>query len=156
MMWIMMNTMQYAAHFSRQQVLGALCALALLVGVVIIAPGPVRADCADPTLAQGVTQDCLDALNPLKTDGDPLLADKLSTPGGIISQGLSFAFPFAGMALFGIIIWGGFEILAGARDDKSIQTGKNRIVAGVIGFLMLFSTFWVIQLMQAVFGFKIL
>jgi hypothetical protein len=96
-----------------------------------------------------ITNQDFDELNPLKIS-DP--ATTLTTPGGIISQVLEFAFPIAGFILFIMIVWGGFEMLMGATSKKT-DAGRQRVTAAVIGFFLLFISFWIIQIVdQALLG----
>ncbi len=81
---------------------------------------------------------------------------KFSTPRGIISYILPFLFTLAGLVLFVMILWGGFEMLAGAAEPKQQEAGKQRILAGVIGFLVIFASYWLAQLLQTIFGISIL
>ena len=105
--------------------------------------------------ANGVSQGCLDTFN--KTIfGNSTGKGDLSTPKGIISALLPYLFTFGGLILFVMIIWGGFEMLSGASDPKSQEAGKNRITAAVIGFLLLFASYWLAQIVQSVFGLSIL
>jgi Type IV secretion system pilin len=101
-----------------------------------------------------VTQDTLDAFNPLKTEGSEY-ADQLSTPRGIISRFFQFAFPIAGMILFVLLVWGGFSMMTGAASKKSIDSGKQIITAAIVGFLLLFISYWIAQILEAVFGIDI-
>ena len=101
-----------------------------------------------------VTNDVFDLLNPLKfTNSDQ--ADALSTPGGILSRVLFFAFPIAGLILFVMIVYGGFEMLSGATSKKSMDSGRQRITAAVGGFFMLFVSYWIMQIIERVFGVTI-
>ncbi|MFZ1721052.1 MAG: hypothetical protein WAU07_00950, partial [Microgenomates group bacterium] len=103
-------------------------------------------------------------LNPLEIGGGETIeenaasdfATDLSTPGGIVTRLLEFAFPLAGLILFLMIVWGGFEILTGAATKKSVDAGKQRITAALLGFLLLFATYWIGQLLEVVFGIVIL
>jgi hypothetical protein len=106
-----------------------------------------------------------DKVNPLKIGGGTdvvgqstasIVANDLNTPGKIISRALVFAFPIAGMILFLMIVWGGFEMLAGAAESKAQEAGKQRITAAVIGFLLLFASYWVAQLIQVLFKVQFL
>lgn len=101
-----------------------------------------------------VTDETLNNLNPLLIGGgDPTL----STPGGIISKALkSFIFPIAGAILFVILILGGFQMLAGANNSKSLEEGKQRITSAIIGFILLFAAYWITQLLELIFGIRIL
>lgn len=101
-----------------------------------------------------VTAETLDSLNPLRQEGN--LADELSTPTDIINRFLSYLFPIAGFILFLMIVWGGFEMMTGALNKKSVESGKQRVTAAVIGFMLLFASYWITQIIEAVFGIQIL
>lgn len=110
--------------------------------------------------AQGTQESAgsiFDQVDPLKQDGsDPELAEQLSTPGGIISRLMSFAFPLAGMILFVMILIGGFQMLAGGGEQKSMEAGRQRVTFAVIGFLLLFSSYWIAQILETLLNIKIL
>ena len=101
-----------------------------------------------------VTDDTLNELNPISVgggDGD------LSTPGGIISKALGgFIFPIAGIILFIQLLLGGFQMLTGATNSKSLDEGKQKITAAIMGFILLFAAYWIAQLLELIFGIRIL
>ncbi len=104
-----------------------------------------------------VTSETLNKLNPLIQEGDEELALELSTPGGIISRFLGvFAFPIAGLVLFVMLIWGGVEMMAGSATSKSVDAGKQRITTALIGFFLLFASYWIARILELMFGIKIL
>lgn len=103
---------------------------------------------------QPLTSDTLDELNPLKNNST--VADELSDPGKIISRVLVFAFPIAGIILFVMLTWAGFEIVAGAGSKKAQDAGKQRATAALIGFILLFASYWIAQIVEAVFNVTIL
>lgn len=82
-------------------------------------------------------------------------AEQLSTPGGIISELLRYLFPLAGLILFVMIVWGGFEMMTSSVSGKK-DAGRQRVTTAVIGFLLLFSIYWIGQLVQAIFGVNFL
>jgi hypothetical protein len=104
---------------------------------------------------EGPSNATFDSLNPLKTESSPH-ADQLSTPGGVVSRALEFILPMAGLILFVMLVWGGFEILASSATSKSVENGKKRITAALVGFLLLFSSYWIAQILQELFGIRIL
>ncbi len=106
-------------------------------------------------ITTGLTNETFDSLNPLKIGGSNV-ADDLSTPGGIVSRVLNFLFPLAGLILFALISWGGFEMLISATDQKGMEAGKNRVTAAIVGFILLFSSYWLAQIIEYVFKIKIL
>lgn len=77
------------------------------------------------------------------------------TPGGIISTAMPYVFGLAGTVLFVMIVWGALEIMLGATDAKKADSGKQRITAAIVGFLILFSAFWIGQIVQIIFGINI-
>lgn len=111
-------------------------------------PGDAFFDMVDP-LQHGGGETILD-------DRASPYANQLKSPGGIVSRLLDFAFPIAGLILFVMLVWAGFEILVGAPSKKSIDAGKQRATAAIIGFLLLFATYWIFQIIETVFGVKIL
>lgn len=101
-----------------------------------------------------VTGEVLDALNPLTIASG---SSDLSTPGGVISRALTgFIFPIAGLILFIQLLLGGFQMLTGAANSKSIDEGKGKITAAIIGFIILFAAYWIAQLLELIFGIRIL
>lgn len=76
-------------------------------------------------------------------------------PGEFITRLFPWLLTLAGMILFVMIVWGGFEIMMGANDPKSAENGKKRITSALIGFAILFAAFWIGQIMQVVFGINI-
>jgi len=100
-----------------------------------------------------VNQSTLNALNPLQASTK---AQQLSTPGGIISEFLKYAFPIAGFILFLMLIFGGFRMLTGATNSKSVEEGKGMITSAIFGFLLLFAAYWIVQLIELIFGINIL
>lgn len=97
----------------------------------------------------------LDALNPLLIENSAA-AEQLSKPAGIISRAMTYVFPIAGMGLFLILIYSGFEIMMAAAGKKSIDAGKQRATAAVVGFMLLFASYWIAQIIEIIFGIKIL
>ncbi len=111
-------------------------------------------DALEGSATEEVTLDKLNAVNPLLTKST--VGEAISTPGGLISRLLEFAIPLAGLLLFVMIVWGGFEILMGSTNKKSLDAGKNRITAAIIGFILLFSAYWIVRVIGVIFGITIL
>lgn len=103
---------------------------------------------------EGPTSANFKALNPLEMFGNED-SKKLTSPGAIVSRMLLFAFPLAGLILFIMIVWGGFEMISSAAS-KGIEAGKQRITAAIVGFVLLFVAYWVFQIIEVIFGVAIL
>lgn len=129
--------------------------LATLIGLLPFSSSQILAGDPITPIDQPFTKETLETFNPLVQQGDPALAQQLSTPGGIMTRVLVFAFPIAGMILFVMIIWGGFEMLSGAATKKSLDAGKQRVTAGIVGFVLLFASYWLVQIIEVVFSVNI-
>jgi hypothetical protein len=113
----------------------------------------------------GVTQETLDSLNPLEIvrgspEGETIRygdgpSQDLNTPAGILNRVIIFAFPIAIAILFVMLIWAGFEMFSGSANKSSLESGKKRATMAIGGFLLLFVSYWLIQLIEAIFGIKI-
>lgn len=100
-----------------------------------------------------VDSETLNSVNPLQFSS---ASNDLRTPGGIISRALTgFIFPIAGIILFVQLLLGGFQMLTGATS-KGMEEGKGKITAALIGFLLLFASYWMMQLLELIFGLRIL
>ncbi|PIS09232.1 hypothetical protein COT75_02600 [Candidatus Beckwithbacteria bacterium CG10_big_fil_rev_8_21_14_0_10_34_10] len=84
------------------------------------------------------------------------LDSKFTTPASIISELLKYIFPFAGLVLFFMLIAGGFQLLTAAGNEESIKKGQQRILYAVIGFMVIFISFWLIQILEVILGIEIL
>lgn len=101
-----------------------------------------------------ITTGCfLYEVDPLKNTVNHI---RFQTPGGFLTLLIPYLFTFAGLILFVMILWGGFEMLMGAADSKAQEAGKQRITAAVIGFMLLFVSYWIAQIIQYIFGVNFL
>jgi len=76
--------------------------------------------------------------------------------GEIISGMLKYALVFGGLAMFGYLIYGGFHLLISAGNPEGIKEGTNKIVFAIVGFLVIFAAYWIIQLVEVAFNLSIL
>lgn len=74
--------------------------------------------------------------------------------GGIVSQTFTLVFSAAGIGLLLMIIKSGFTLMTSAGDAKKAATGKATLTNSVIGFLLIFSAFWITQILGVVFGWE--
>lgn len=83
------------------------------------------------------------------------LSSKFTNIASVVNNAVPVLFAISGIALFIYLVWGGFDYLTSLGEPKKAESGKNRITAAVVGFILLFSAFWILQLVDFVFGFKI-
>lgn len=82
-----------------------------------------------------------------KTFGD-LFSHRPGGPPGAIP----FIFAFAGIGLLLMLINAGFNFLTSAGDPKKLEMGKQRLTYAIVGFLVIFTAYWAVQLAGIIFG----
>lgn len=65
---------------------------------------------------------------------------------------------FAGIIIFFVLLYGGFLFIMGASsgDEKKLAQSKQALTWGMIGLIVVFSSFWIIQIVQIFTGLNIL
>lgn len=61
---------------------------------------------------------------------------------------------FAGIVAVFFIIWGGFKLAKGSGDPKEIEGARNTIVYAIIGLVLVFFSFFIINVIATVTGVK--
>lgn len=74
------------------------------------------------------------------------------TLGDIVTGALPYIFFFAGFALLIYFIFGGIQLLTSAGDPKKIAAGKAMLTNAIIGFVVIFVAFWIVQLVAIILG----
>jgi len=80
----------------------------------------------------------------------------LTSFGPLVSAVVRNAFVLAGLISFFLLIFGGFQVIVGAGDPKKAERGKSAITGAVIGLLVVFGSFWIVQLITVITGINIL
>ena len=105
-----------------------------------------------------IAQNAID-FNQLK-DAIPSLAEPFkpgpsTNVGGIISLILPYLFVIAGLLLLFYLIYGGFHMMTAANDEKGLVEAKGKITNALVGFLLLFVSYWIVQIMEYILGIQI-
>jgi hypothetical protein len=77
-----------------------------------------------------------------------------SNIGDIISQFLPLLFTFAGLILLVFLIWGGLQLMLSRGDQKAAGEAKSKITSALIGFILVFFAYLIVQFIGAVFGLQ--
>ena len=96
---------------------------------------------------------------PFKLPDYPLSAGfkfQNATLGDIISSALQYIYVIAGLSLLVMLIAGGVELMAAAGDEDAMKSGYGKIKTSLIGFLIVFVSYFVVQIVEVVFGIQIL
>lgn len=94
--------------------------------------------------------DCLQLQN--KTP----LGSEYSGAGSLINNILPNIYIAGGVIIFFMILFGGFTIIANAGSPDKIKDGTKTITSAIMGLLVLFGSYWIIQIIQVVTGVSIL
>ena len=86
---------------------------------------------------------------PVSINGPLVGINKLSDLIGVIT---TFLTPLAAIILFLIISWGGYDLLLSSGDPERVQSGQQKITAGIIGFILLVLSFFLSRLLGQIFG----
>ena len=77
--------------------------------------------------------------------------------GRLISCILPNIYVFAGVILFILMIIGGIGVIrgAGSGNEEDLKKGQKAITSALLGFLIIFVSYWIIQLVQIITGTEI-
>jgi len=86
------------------------------------------------------------------------VADKFGTLGEFFSTILFNIYGLAGIIFLFLLIFGGISIIIGAgnQDSSKVQKGQKAVTSAVAGFVVIFVSYFVIQLIQVITGVNIL
>jgi hypothetical protein len=74
--------------------------------------------------------------------------------GAIISELLKYVFAATGILLFIYLLFGGFQLLTSAGEPKTVEEAKGKITNAIIGFVIIFIAYWLLQFIQSIFGLE--
>lgn len=74
---------------------------------------------------------------------------------GIINLVLPYVFIIAGLILLFVLISAGFGMMFGAGDEKKVAAAKAQLTNGIIGFVLLFLAYWIVQIVATILGIQI-
>jgi hypothetical protein len=80
-----------------------------------------------------------------------------STIGGLISLIVQNMFLIAGLAFLFLMIWAGVNIItAGESSAKALEEQRGKITTAILGLLLMFISYWVVQIVETLTGLTIL
>lgn len=82
---------------------------------------------------------------------------KEASLGYFISSILPNIYVFASIILFFLLIGGGLMVIfsAGQENPEGTANGKKAITAALVGFLIIFASYWIIQIIEVITGIDI-
>ncbi len=72
--------------------------------------------------------------------------------GDLINAVLPFIMSMAGIILFFVIVWGGSDIMMSQGSPEKMKSGRAKLTAGIIGFVLLVSSYLITKLLSYIFN----
>jgi hypothetical protein len=79
-----------------------------------------------------------------------------SSTSSLINNILPNVYIAGGLIIFIMIVMGGFTIIANSGNPDKIAGGTKTITSAIIGLVVLFASYWIIQIIQVLTGVPIL
>ncbi len=81
-------------------------------------------------------------------------APQFQSPGALISTILPNVYVIIGIFLLFLLIFAGISIIVGtsSNDPKKAGQGQKAATAAVVGFIIVFASFWIIQIIAFITG----
>lgn len=74
--------------------------------------------------------------------------------GNVLGKAVGYVFTFAGIALLVYFIIGGFQLFTSGGDQKKVAEGKATMTNALIGFVIVFVAFWIVQFFGNLLGLQ--
>jgi hypothetical protein len=80
----------------------------------------------------------------------------LNSVGGLVSLFLNGAFVLSGLILLFFFILGGIGMIssAGESDPQKAEQAKKTITSALIGFVIVFTSYWIVKLISTLLGIE--
>jgi len=72
--------------------------------------------------------------------------------GDLINKIVPFVMSLAGILLFFILMWGGYDYMMSQGEAAKIKSARAKITAGVVGFVLLMLSYLMTKLLSYIFG----
>jgi len=90
------------------------------------------------------------------SDLELVATPKLPNPtiGGIIGKIVPYIYTSAGILLLLYLIYGGFSYITSLGDPKGVQAAKGKITNALVGFFIVFFSYFIIRLIAEIFNIE--
>lgn len=76
--------------------------------------------------------------------------------GNIITTALPYIFGIVGIILLLNIITSGFKMMTSKGDPKVMQSAQAKLTTSLVGIIILFASFWIVQIIMKFIGINTL
>lgn len=89
----------------------------------------------------------------LKLSDSTNVSDVYDSPAFLVNLIVGNVFVVAGIIFFLMLIYGGFKFIMGSK--KGAEEAKNIIQTALIGFVIMFASYWILQIVGLLTGVEI-
>jgi len=80
---------------------------------------------------------------------------EFNTLGEVVSRVVNwFLIPIAGVILLLVFIWAGYDLMMSEGNPEKIKSAQAKITTGVIGIVLLVSSFLIVRVVEMIFGIR--
>jgi hypothetical protein len=72
--------------------------------------------------------------------------------GYLVGKIIPLILVFAGFLLLLYLLYGGFALITSGGDPKGLQAGKNKVLYALVGFIIIFVAYWLVEIAGMVLG----
>jgi len=76
----------------------------------------------------------------------------ITSPGQFVSDNLKYVYGAAGIVLLFMLISAGYQMIFSRGDPKAMQVAQSKITTSIIGIVILFASFWIVEIILDFFG----
>jgi len=89
----------------------------------------------------------------LRLNNDTAIMDVYKEPAFLVNLIVRNLFVAAGIILFLLLILAGYKFLLGGK--KGVDEAKTLATNAILGFVLMFAAYWIVQLIKILFGVEI-
>ena len=77
-----------------------------------------------------------------------------ATIGELVGALLPYIFAGAGLLLLLFLVFGGLSLMLSRGDPKAVQSAKDKITSALVGFIIVFASYWIVQIVGRILGIE--
>lgn len=93
-------------------------------------------------------------MNPVTLPKNP--TGKVFTLGSLVTDILKYVYVIGGLILLVMLVMGGITLMTAGGDQNKTKQGYAMLSNSLIGFVIIFVSYFVMQILEVVLGVKIL
>ena len=94
-------------------------------------------------------------MNYSKLQNETGLLSNFTDVASIITKVLPYVFYAAGLLVLVYLVLGGIQLITSGGDPKAIEMAQKKITGAIIGFVILFLSYWLAQAVGLIVGVPI-